>query len=215
MVFVVASSHPSHCERESEQETTSRSRAGRSRRLRGCTDTTTVIMESQPTARTTASPPAAVGPDATLLAVCQLLNNAPSARASPSVAEQWRDDVDQLIIAAINMPHWEGRCQPSAQQSRFPSAACTPSVAQAPPGVPGARPLAQHRASMASYRTTDLREEINRRRDEEDSRTTIERNHERRRDIEGRNLERDFDLHAPVGARQVAHAPLPLAPREF
>jgi hypothetical protein len=64
---------------------------------------------------------------------------------------------------------------------------------------------------MASYQTTDLREEINRRRGGEDSRTTIERNRERRRDIEGRNLERDFDLHAPTGARQVAHAPLPLA----
>jgi hypothetical protein len=59
----------------------------------------------------------------------------------------------------------------------------------------------QHHTLMASYRTTDLGEEINRRRGGEDSRTTIEHNRERRRDIEGRNLERDFDLHAPVGAR--------------
>jgi hypothetical protein len=57
---------------------------------------------------------------------------------------------------------------------------------------------------------TDLREEINRHQGGEDSRTTIERNHERHRDLEGRNLERDFDLHAAVGARQAAHAPLPL-----
>jgi hypothetical protein len=71
------------------------------------------------------------------------------------------------------------------------------------------------RQPMDSYQTLDLREEINRRRGGEDSRTTIERNCERRRDIESRNLERDFDLHAPVGAHQVAHAPLPLAPREF
>jgi hypothetical protein len=83
------------------------------------------------------------------------------------------------------------------------------------PGVPRARPPAQHRAPMASYRMTDLREEINRRRGGEDSRTTIEHNRERHRDIEGRNLERDFDLHAPVRARQAAHAPLPLAPRKF
>jgi hypothetical protein len=62
---------------------------------------------------------------------------------------------------------------------------------------------------------SDLREEINRRRGGEDSRTTIERNRERRQDIEGRNLERDFDLHAPVGVHQVAHAPLPPIPREF
>jgi hypothetical protein len=62
---------------------------------------------------------------------------------------------------------------------------------------------------MDSYQTLDLREEINLHRGGEDSRTTIERNRERRQDIEGRNLERDFDLHAPVGARQVTRAPLP------
>jgi hypothetical protein len=108
MVSVAASSHPSHRERESERETTSRSRAGRSRWPRGRTDTTTVVLESQPTAGTTASPPAAVGPDAALLAVLQLLNNPPPPGASPSAAEKWRHDVDQLIITAINMPHWEG-----------------------------------------------------------------------------------------------------------
>jgi hypothetical protein len=37
---------------------------------------------------------------------------------------------------------------------------------------------------MTSYQTTDLREEINRRRGGEDSCTTIERNRERHRDIE-------------------------------
>jgi hypothetical protein len=58
-------------------------------------------------------------------------------------------------------------------------------------------------------------EEINCRRGGEDSRTTIECNRERHRDIEGRNLERDFDLHAPAGARQAPHAPLPLTPRGF
>jgi hypothetical protein len=56
----------------------------------------------------------------------------------------------------------------------------------------------------------DLREEINRCRGGEGSRTTIERNRERRRDIEGCNLERYFVLHARVGACQAAHAPLPL-----
>jgi hypothetical protein len=62
---------------------------------------------------------------------------------------------------------------------------------------------------MDSYQTSDLREVINYCRGGEDSRSTIEHNRERRRDIEACNLERDFDLHAPVGARQVAHAPLP------
>jgi hypothetical protein len=56
---------------------------------------------------------------------------------------------------------------------------------------------------------TDLREEINRRRGGEDSRTTIERHYERCRDIEGHNLEKDFDLHAPVRGGPIAHAPLP------
>jgi hypothetical protein len=201
---VAASSHPSHRERESEWETTSRSRAGRSRRSRGHTDTTTVVLKSQPTTGMMASPPAAVGPDAALLAACQLLNNPPPIGTSPSAAKQWRHDVDQLVIASINKPHHDGRRQPSTQQSHFSSAARAPSVAQA-----GARPSAQHRAPMASYQMTDLREEITRRRGGEDSRTTIERNRERHRDIEGCNLERDFDLHAPAGARQVAHAPLP------
>jgi hypothetical protein len=94
MVSMAASSHPSPRERESEQETTSRSRAGRSRRSRGRTDTTTVVLESQPTTGTTASPPAAVGPDVALLAARQLLNNPPPPRASPSAAEQLRHNVD-------------------------------------------------------------------------------------------------------------------------
>jgi hypothetical protein len=81
--------------------------------------------------------------------------------------------------------------------------------------LPGACPLARHRAPIASYTTTDLREEINRRRGREDSRTTIKHHHERHQDIEGHNLEKDFDLHALVGGCQVAHAPLPLAPQEF
>jgi hypothetical protein len=116
---MAASFHPSRRERESERETSSWLRAGQSRRLRGHTDLTTVVLESQPATGTMALPPAAVGPDAALLAARQLLNNRPPARASPSVAEQWHHDVDQLVIAAINTPHWEERHQPSMQQSCF------------------------------------------------------------------------------------------------
>jgi hypothetical protein len=73
------------------------------------------MLESrpQPIAGTTAYPPAAVGLDAVLLAVRQLLNNPPPTEASHLAAEQWRHDVDQLFIAAINTPHREGRRQPS------------------------------------------------------------------------------------------------------
>jgi hypothetical protein len=49
----------------------------------------------------------------------------------------------------------------------------------------------------------------------EDSHTAIERHCEMHRDIEGRNLEKDFDLYAPVRGGLVAHVPLPLTPREF
>jgi hypothetical protein len=113
---VAASSHPSRRERESEQETTFQSRAGWSRWSTGRTDATTVVLESQPqrTAGTTASPPAAVALDVALLAARQLLNNPPPTGASPSAAELWRHDVDQLIVAAINTPHHERRHQPYA-----------------------------------------------------------------------------------------------------
>jgi hypothetical protein len=108
MVFVAASSHPSRRERESERQITSRSRVGQSWWPRGRTNTTTIVLESQPTARTMVSPPAVVGPDIVLLAAHQLFNNPPPVGASPSVAEQWRHDVDQLIIATINTPHRGG-----------------------------------------------------------------------------------------------------------
>jgi hypothetical protein len=55
----------------------------------------------------------------------------------------------------------------------------------------------------------DLMEEINRHRGGEDSRTAIKRHHERHRDIEGRNLKKHFDLHAPVHGDLVTHALLP------
>jgi hypothetical protein len=148
------------------------------------------------------------GIDIVLLAVRQLLNNPPPSEALPSAAEQWRHDVNQPVVATINMPHRERRLQPSAQQSHIPSAVCVPSVAQAPPVLPNAHPPAQHHAPMVSYTTTYLREEI--RCDGEDSCTAIECHSERRRDIESRNLKKDFDLHAPVRGGLVAHAPLPL-----
>jgi hypothetical protein len=78
-----------------------------------------------------------------------------------------------------------------------PSAARALPVERAPPVGPDAFQMARHRALMASYAMTDLRAEINRRRGGEDGRVTIERRRERRRDIEGRNLEKDFDSHAP------------------
>jgi hypothetical protein len=145
-------------------------------------DATTVMLESQPqrTMGTTTSPPTATGIDVALLAACQLLNNPPPSEASPSAAKQWHHDVDQLVITAINMPCRERRHQPSTQLSRISSVSRTPSVAQAPPVLPNARPPVQHHAPIASYMMTDLREEINRYHGGENSYTAIERHRERR-----------------------------------
>jgi hypothetical protein len=91
----------------------------------------------------------------------------------------------------------------------------TPSVAHAPLTRPNARPLAQRRAPMVSNTTIDLRDKISRHHGGEDSHTAIERHHERRRNIEGCNLMKDFVSHASVRWGPVAHAPHPLAPQKF
>jgi hypothetical protein len=69
-----------------------------------------------------------------------------------------------------------------------PPAAHTPSAARAPapPHVP------------ASITTTDLQAELNRRHNGEDSRITIKQQRERHYNIEGHNLEEEFDSLAPA-----------------
>jgi hypothetical protein len=110
----------------------------------------------------------ATGVEATLVTARRLLNNSPSTHASPSVVEQWRHDVDQLVVVAINTPYHEGgRQEPTVAHSR------SPSVARVLPSI-----------TMA-----DLRDELIRCPRGEESRITIERHHERCRNIEDRNLE--------------------------
>jgi hypothetical protein len=160
------------------------------------------------------------GADATLLAARQLLNNPPPSGASPSAAEEWRRNVDQLVVAAINTPLHERRCQPSAQYSHTPaahasSAARASPVKHARPVGPDARQTTRHCAPMASYATANLRAEINRRCGGEDGRVTIERRRERRRDIEGRNLEKDFDSHVPSRRSPSAREAYPPSSREL
>jgi hypothetical protein len=71
---------------------------------------TAAAAHRQPTAAMAAVPPPGVGPKATLEVVRQLLHNPLGPHASPSAAEQWHHDVDQLIIATINTsPHGGGR----------------------------------------------------------------------------------------------------------
>jgi hypothetical protein len=68
---------------------------------------------------------------------------------------------------------------------------------------------------MESYTTVGLRAEINRHHGGEDSCITIEHQRERRQNIEGRNLEKYFNSHAPVRGSPAACVPHPLAPWEF
>jgi hypothetical protein len=167
---MAASSHPSRHEREVERGATSRPRAGRPRHVGGRSGATTVIVESQPQHTTGAVPAPSVvaGADATLLVARQLLNNPPPSGASPSAAEEWRHNVDQLVVSAINTSLHERRCQLSAQHSHTtaahaPFAAHVPHVERAPPVGPDAYQTARHRAPMAGYATAGLRADDERR----------------------------------------------------
>jgi hypothetical protein len=65
--------------------------------------------------------------------------------------------------------------------------------------------------SVRGAQTDDLRAELNRRRMGEDAWISLERARERRQNIEGRNLDRDFVAEAPqtlVGARSQTGVPL-------
>jgi hypothetical protein len=143
----------------------------------------------QRSAATVAVLPSGAGPEATLVVVCQLLHNPPSAHASPSEAEQWCHDVDQLIGAAINtMPqggrqenHLGGASMPSMAHSRSPAApSCSPVV-----------PRASLAVRASSHATVDLQVELECCRLGEDGRITIEHQRERHR-CQGCNLNGDF-----------------------
>jgi hypothetical protein len=143
------------------------------------------------------TPPGA-GPEATLEAARQLLHNPLGLHASPSVAEQWHHDVDQLIIVAINTsPHggWRanhsgGAPVPSVMHSCSLTVPCAPSSTRAP---------------AASLATTDLRAELERRRSGEDGHVTIERHRERRHNLDG-----DFGVMNTTPMRQAARTPTSL-----
>jgi hypothetical protein len=81
----------------------------------GCDTSTTAGITAatthwQRSATTVIMLPSGAGPEATLEVARQLLHNPLGPCALPSAIEQWRHDVDQLIIAAINTPpHGGGR----------------------------------------------------------------------------------------------------------
>jgi hypothetical protein len=116
--------------------------------------TAATATQHQCSAVTVQTLPPAAGVDGTLVTAHQLLNNSSSVHASPSAAEQWCHDVDQLIVAAINTLHHEECDKSRRQRIRDP-----PSSARAPPS---ARVPHQARV-LPSIATTDLRDEFIRR----------------------------------------------------
>jgi hypothetical protein len=104
--------------------------------------------------------------------------------------KQWRDDVDRLLGMA-HSKSTRSRLRSSRRQHEATTSVRSPSVRGA--------------------QTDDLRAELNRRRAGEDARVSLERARERRRNIEGRNLDQDFAAVAPqtpAGARIQAGVPL-------
>jgi hypothetical protein len=81
--------------------------------MNACDATTVVVATAtaaqwQHLAATSAVTPPGARPEAMLKVVHQLLNNSLGLHASSSAAEQWRQDIDQLIVAVIHMPPHEG-----------------------------------------------------------------------------------------------------------
>jgi hypothetical protein len=138
-------------------------------------------------------PPQGASPEATLVAVRQLLHNHPGPHASPSAVEQWHHDVDQLVIVAINMPPHGGR------QLNCLGGALVPSAAHSHSPVAPRMPSA---VCVVSLATMDLQAELEHCRSGEDGRITIERQQERHC-----NLDRDFSVVDTTPVRQAARSP--------
>jgi hypothetical protein len=165
---------------------------------------TTVVIQRQHSATMATVTPPGAGPEAMLEAACALLHNPPSPHASPSTAEQCYHDIDQLIIAAINMllhrerwvNHSSGALVPSAVHSRSP---------MAPHALSATRALVTPRVPVASLTTADLRAELKRRRSGEDGRITIKHHRERCRNLDG-----GFGVANTTPMRQAARTPTSL-----
>jgi hypothetical protein len=147
-----------------------------------------------------------------LSAVRELLRHPPSSTASPGAMKQWRDDVDRLL----GMAH-SGSARPRPRSSRRQHEASasvrSPSVRAAPIEDLRAelnRRRAGEDAPVSLERSNDLRAELNCRRAGEDARVSLERARERRKNVEGCNLDYDFVVVASQtptgpGSRRVSH----------
>jgi hypothetical protein len=129
-------------------------------------------------------------PNGPLVAARELLRNPPDPVASPDVLRQWRHDVDRLLNLAQVTP---GSAGGSVSRQRHRQGGASGSV---------------HSPTVRSARTEDLRAELNRRHAGEDARVTMEQVHERRLNIEGRNLGAEVDAAVP---KPQGHVQAPVA----
>jgi hypothetical protein len=151
--------------------------------------TAAVHAARQHTTAQTSRTPSRAAPGA-LSAARELLRHPPSSTASPGAMKQWRDDIDRLLGMA-HSTSTRSRPRSSRRQHEASASVLSPSV--------------------RGTQTNDLRTERNRRRAGEDARVSLERVHERRQNIEGRNLDQDFAAVAPqalMGTRSQAGVPL-------
>jgi hypothetical protein len=151
--------------------------------------TAAVHAARQYTVEQTSRTPSRASPGA-LSAARELLRHPPSSTTSPGTMKQWRDDVDRLLGMA-HSTSTRSRTRSSRRQHEA-------SVSVRSPSVRGAQ-------------TNDLRAELNRRRAGEDARVSLERAHERRQNIDGRNLDQDIAAAAPqtpMGTRSQTGVPL-------
>jgi hypothetical protein len=151
--------------------------------------TAIVHAARQHTTAQTSRTPSRAAPGA-LSAARELLCHPPSSTASPGAMKQWRDDVNRLLGMAHST---STRSRPRSSRRQHEA-----SVSVRSPLVRGAQ-------------TNDLRAELNHRRTGEDARVSLERARERRQNIEGRNLDQDFDVvapQAPMGTRSQTGVPL-------
>jgi nitrogen fixation protein len=150
---------------------------------------TTTTARRQHLATTVVMTLPGAGPKGMLEAAHELLCNPLGLGASPSAAEQWHHDVDQLIVVAINTPLHGGRCANHSGWTLELSA-----VHSRTPTVP--------RMAAVSVPTADLWAEHECRRSGEDGRITNECHRERRRNLDG-----DFSAANTTPVGQAAHTP--------
>jgi hypothetical protein len=151
--------------------------------------TPVVHAARQHTAAQTSQTPSRVSPGA-LLAARELLRPPPNSTASPGAMKQWRDDVDRLLGMA-HSTSTRSKTRSSRRQHEASASVRSPSVRGA--------------------QTNDLRAELNRRHAGEDARVSLERAHERRQNIDGRDLDQYFVAVAPqtpMGTRSQTGVPL-------